>query len=66
MANYRFGDVQYNTIEYKTIQGMTLHYNIFSDVNQLKTHWQRPQVTATTTVQCGDEEVQRLTTIRGC
>ena len=63
MANHRFGDVQYNTIEYKTIQGMTLHYNIFSDVNQLKTHW---QVTATTTVQCGDEEVQRLTTIRGC
>ena len=55
MAYHRFGDVQYNTI-----QGMT--NNIFSDVNQLKTHWQRPQVTATTTMQCGDEEVQRLTT----
>ena len=56
---HTIGLVMFNTIQYKAWQ-----YNIFSDVNQLKTHWQRPQVTASTTVQCGDEEVLTTRVLR--
>ena len=59
---HTIGLVMFNTIQHNAIQYKAWQYNTFSDVNQLKTHWQRPHVTGTATVQCGDEEVQRLST----